>query len=95
MEVVGTTPVQFCLPAGGVNPVLIDPTTGDLGDGTDGTIGGEATANASALPGEGDFTFGIVSSASGSFDITVFVEEPGAPTTTTTPTQVSPRPRPR
>lgn len=79
VEVVGVTPVQFCLPAAGVNPVLIDPTTGDLGDGTDGTVGGEAIAGASSLPDEGDFTFGIISSGSGSFDITVFVEEPGGP----------------
>jgi len=79
VEAVGTTPVEFCLPAAGVNPVLIDPTTGDLGDGADGTIGGEATANASALPNQGAFTFGIISAASGSFGITVFVEEPGGP----------------
>jgi hypothetical protein len=73
VEVVGVTPVQFCQPAAGVNPVLIDPATGDLGDGTDGTVGGEAIAAASSLPDEGDFTFGILSSGSGSFDITVFV----------------------
>ena len=79
VEVVGTAAVDFCLPAAGVNPVLIDPTTGDLGNGTDGTVGGEATADASVPPGEGDFTFGIISPASGSFDITVFVEEPGGP----------------
>jgi len=28
VEAVGTTPVEFCLPAAGVNPVLIDSTTG-------------------------------------------------------------------
>ena len=66
VEVVGTTPVQFCLPASGVNPVLIDPTTGDRGGGSDGAIGGEATADAGTLPGEGDFLrhrlagFGVV-----------------------------------
>jgi hypothetical protein len=79
VEAEGTAAVEFCLPATGVNPVLIDPTTGGLGSGTDGTVGGEATADASVLPGEGDFTFGITSPASGSFDITVFVEEPGGP----------------
>jgi hypothetical protein len=79
VEVVGATPVEFCLPAAGVNPVLIDPSMGDLGDGTDGTVGGEASAEASAIPDEGDFTFGIIAPASGSFDITVFVEEPGGP----------------
>jgi hypothetical protein len=91
VEVEGTTPVEFCLPASGVNPVLIDPTTGDLGDGTDGTIGGEATADASTLPGEGDFTFGIVSPASGSFDITVFVEEPGGPNDNDDPDEGEPQ----
>ena len=91
VEVVGTTPVEFCLPAGGVNPVLIDPATGDLGNGTDGTIGGEATAEASTLPGEGDFTFGIVSSTTGSFDITVFVEEPGGPNDNDDPDEGEPQ----
>jgi hypothetical protein len=91
VEVEGTTPVEFCLPASGVNPVLIDPTTGDLGDGTDGTIGGEATADASTLPGEGDFTFGIVSPASGSFDITVFVEDPGGPNDNDDPDEGEPQ----
>jgi hypothetical protein len=79
VEVEGTTLVEFCLPDAGVNPVLIDPATGDLGNGTNGTIGGEAAADAGALPGEGEFTFGIVSPVLGSFDITVFVEEPGGP----------------
>lgn len=91
VEVEGTTPVEFCLPASGVNPVLIDPATGDLGNGTDGTIGGEATADASALPGEGDFTFGIVSPVSGSFDITVFVEEPGGPNNNDDPDEDEPQ----
>jgi hypothetical protein len=91
VEVEGTTPVEFCLPATGVNPVLIDPATGDLGNGTDGTIGGEATADASALPGEGDFTFGIVSPVSGSFDITVFVEEPGGPNDNDDPDEDEPQ----
>jgi hypothetical protein len=31
------------------------------------------------VPGESDFTFGIVSQASGIFDITVFMEGPGGP----------------
>ena len=91
VEVVGATPVKFCLPATGVNHVLIDPTTRDLGGGSDGTIGGEATADASALPGEGDSTFGIVSSASGSFDITVFVEEPGGPNDNDDPDEGEPQ----
>ncbi len=91
VEVVGTTPVEFCLPTTGVNPVLIDPTTGDLGGGSDGAIGGEATADASPLPGEGDFTFGIVSPASGSFDITVFVEEPGGPNDNDDPDEGKPQ----
>jgi hypothetical protein len=89
VEVVGVTPVQFCQPAAGVNPVLIDRATGDLGDGTDGTVGGEAIAVASSLPDEGDFTFGILSSGSGSFDITVFVEEPGGPNDNDDPTWAS------
>jgi len=79
------------LPTTGVNPVLIDPTTGDLGGGSDCAIGGEATADASALPGEGDFTFGIVSAASGSFDITVFVEEPGGPNDNDDPDEGEPQ----
>jgi hypothetical protein len=91
VEVVGTAAVEFCLPAAGVNPVLIDPATGDLGSGTDGTIGGEATADASTLPGEGDFTFGIISPASGSFDITVFVEEPGGPNDNDDPNEGEPQ----
>jgi len=33
VEVIGTSPIQFCLPAAGLNPVLIDPATGDLGTG--------------------------------------------------------------
>jgi hypothetical protein len=91
VEVEGITPVEFCLPATGVNPVLIDPATGDLGNGTDGTLGGEASADASALPGEGDFTFGIVSPVSGSFDITVFVEEPGGPNNDDDPDEDEPQ----
>jgi hypothetical protein len=61
--------------------VLIDPATGDLGPGpveVDGTIGGEATTGAGSVLGEGQFTFGIKSSLAGSFDIIVFIEEPGA-----------------
>lgn len=91
VEVVGTTPVEFCLPTTGVNPVLIDPTTGDRGGGSDGAIGGEAAGDASALPGEGDFTFGIVSPASGSFDITVFVEEPVGPNDNDDPDEGEPQ----
>jgi hypothetical protein len=91
VEVEGTTSIEFCLPGGGVNPVLIDPASGDLGNGTDGTIGGEAAAEASALPGEGDFTFGIVSPVSGSFDITVFVEEPGGPNDNDDPDEDEPQ----
>jgi hypothetical protein len=91
VEVEGTTAVEFCLPASGVNPVLIDPATGDLGNGTDGTIGGEATAEAGALPGEGAFTFGIVSPVLGSFDITVFVEEPGGPNDNDDPDEDEPQ----
>jgi hypothetical protein len=91
VEVEGTAAVEFCLPATGVNPVLIDPATGDLGNGTDGTIGGEATADAGALPGEGEVTFGIVSPVSGSFDITVFVEEPGGPNDNDDPDEDEPQ----
>jgi len=91
VEVEGTAAVEFCLPATGVNPVLIDPATGDLGNGTDGTIGGEATAGAGALPGEGEVTFGIVSPVSGSFDITVFVEEPGGPNDNDDPDEDEPQ----
>ena len=82
VEVRGVTPVEFCLPAVGLNPVLIDPATGDLGNGPveiDGTIGGEATTAASAVIGQGEFTFGISSPSVGSYDIDVFVEEPGGP----------------
>jgi hypothetical protein len=91
VEVEGTTAVEFCLPSSGVNPVLIDPATGDLGNGTDGTIGGEVTAEAGALPGEGAFTFGIVSPVLGSFDITVFVEEPGGPNDNDDPDEDEPQ----
>jgi hypothetical protein len=81
VEIRGDAPVRFCTPEAGINPVLIDPTKGDLGPGpleTDGTIGGEAAAAAGSVIGEGQLTFGITSPASGSFDIVVFVEEPGA-----------------
>ena len=33
IEVTGDGPVRFCLPDVGLNPVLIDPATGDLGLG--------------------------------------------------------------
>lgn len=81
VEIRGSSPVRFCLPTAGTNPVLIDPATGDLGPGPielDGTIGGEAAANAGAVPTHGQFTFGMKSNFSGSFDITAFVEEPGS-----------------
>ncbi|MBA2273758.1 MAG: hypothetical protein H0W55_11855 [Actinobacteria bacterium] len=84
VEVVGTTPLQFCLPPAGSNPVLIDPATGDLGSGpveVDGDIGGEAVTRAAVALGEGSFTFGIESAVVGTADITAFVEE--APETTT------------
>ncbi|MGH2788054.1 MAG: hypothetical protein ACRDJV_09105 [Actinomycetota bacterium] len=81
VEVRGDAPIRFCLPEVGLNPVQIDPATGDLGLGPlemDGTIGGEATTAAGSVVGEGQFTFGINSPSAGSFDIVVFVEEPGA-----------------
>ncbi len=91
VEVIGTSPIQFCLPAAGLNPVLIDPATGDLGPGpveVDGDIGGEAVTRAAVALGLGSFTFGIESAATGTADITAFVEEgvgnddpdPGEPT---------------
>jgi hypothetical protein len=82
VEVVGSTPVQFCVPEVGLHPKLIDPSTGDLGPGpveADGTIGGEARTEPGTILGEGEFTFGIRSPSAGAFDITVFVEEPGGP----------------
>jgi hypothetical protein len=56
VEVVGSTPVQFCVPEAGLNSVLIDPQTGDLGPGpveADGTIGGEARTAPSTVVDEG------------------------------------------
>lgn len=75
--------VQFCDPSaapGVVNPVLIDPTTGDLGPGpieSDGTIGGEETTIGDpTILGNGILTFGIQSPLDAAeFDFLVFVEE--------------------
>jgi hypothetical protein len=79
IEVTGDGPVRFCLPDVGLNPVLIDPATGDLGLGPlemDGTIGGEGTTGVGTVLGEGEFTFGIRAVEAGSLDIIAFVEEP-------------------
>lgn len=78
VEVRGANPVQFCLPETGLNPVLIDPSTGDLGDGTDGTIGGEAITAPGTVLSDGEFSFGVKSASAGTYDIVVFVEEPGS-----------------
>jgi Bacterial Ig-like domain (group 1)/RTX calcium-binding nonapeptide repeat (4 copies) len=51
--------VLFCTPSaddGASNPSDVDPSRGDLGDGSDGTIGGEAENNTDA---QGKVTIGI------------------------------------
>ncbi len=95
VEVVGTTPVEFCLPTTGVNPVLIDPTTGDLGGGSDGAIGGEATADASPCRGRETSPSASSRRLQGRSTSRSSWRSRSARTTTTTPTRASPRTPPR
>lgn len=95
--------VGFCRPepTDGANPTDVDETRGDLGDGRDGTAGGEADA---VTDGTGRLTFGINvspqqgSNGTGNVLVTVFYEnednddpDPGDPqdsaTKTWTPSQ--------